>query len=276
MNHRGLSHSDCQVGAWDFFSGQTVRKLGKLVPCEGSRQHTLPARKDVFYMYKLFDIFDILYQTRVKYVAAKSSHLVCTAHTSLCAWRTQRRSCGITWCGPWGRPRIWIASCTVNCSPPLFRIRQGYFAPPAPPKFGTCCCRRRRWYLSWRCRHCLFCLPLELWGWWHDENAAYLGEFWATQLLWLLSAADEYLNRDPVLKMWVFLWISVFVNFIVAFLRFVFTLSRHGVCHEWYKWHLCKNFWAWVIFSRTKAKNHSFSENCRKHYCLKQAEFFTK
>ena len=32
MNHRGLSHSDCQVGAWDFFSGHTVRKLGKLVP----------------------------------------------------------------------------------------------------------------------------------------------------------------------------------------------------------------------------------------------------
>ena len=83
MNHRGLSHSDCQVGAWDFFSGQTVRKLGKLVPCEGSRQHTLPARKDVFYMYELFDIFDILYQTRVKYVAAKSSPLVCTAHTTL-------------------------------------------------------------------------------------------------------------------------------------------------------------------------------------------------
>ena len=82
MNPRDLSHADCQVVAWDFFSGQTIRKL---VPCEGSRQHTLPARKDVFYMYELFDIFDILYQTRVKYVAAKSSPLVCTAHTSLSA-----------------------------------------------------------------------------------------------------------------------------------------------------------------------------------------------
>ena len=117
---------------------------------------------------------------------------------------------------------------------------------------------------------------VELWGWWHDKNAAYLGEFWATQLLWLLSAADEYLNKDPVLKRCVFLWISVFVNFIVAFLRFVFTLSRHGVCHKWHKWHFCKKFWAGVIFSRTNAKNDLFNENCRKHYCLKQAEFFTK
>ena len=32
------------------FSGQTVRKLGKLVPCEGSRQHALPAEIGVFYM----------------------------------------------------------------------------------------------------------------------------------------------------------------------------------------------------------------------------------
>ena len=83
MNHRGLSHSDCQVGAWDFFSGQTVRKLGKLVPCEGSQQHALPIWKVEFYISKFIDNFDILFQTRVKYVAAKSSPLVCTAHISL-------------------------------------------------------------------------------------------------------------------------------------------------------------------------------------------------
>ena len=43
--------------------------------------------------------------------------------TSLRAWRNQRRSCGTTWCGPWGRPHIWVAFSTVNsCLPPLFRI----------------------------------------------------------------------------------------------------------------------------------------------------------
>ena len=56
MNPRDLSHADCQVVAWDFFSGQTIRKL---VPCEGSRQHALPARKGVLYMSKLIDVFDI-------------------------------------------------------------------------------------------------------------------------------------------------------------------------------------------------------------------------
>ena len=56
MNPRDLSHADCQVVAWDFFSGQTIRKL---VPCKGSRQHALPARKGVFYMSKLIDVFDI-------------------------------------------------------------------------------------------------------------------------------------------------------------------------------------------------------------------------
>ena len=65
-NPRGLSHADCQVGAWDFFSGQTVRRLGKLVPCKVSRQHALPAGKGVFCMSKLIDIFEI--QSRVKYV----------------------------------------------------------------------------------------------------------------------------------------------------------------------------------------------------------------
>ena len=163
MNPRGLSHAGW---AWNFFSGQTVIKRGELVPFKGSRQHALPARKGVFYMSKLIDILDIFFLTRVKYVAAKSSPPVCTAHTSLHAWRTQRRSCGTTSCGPWGRPRIWIASCTVNsCSPPLFWIRPGgrSFAPAAPPKFGTRRCRRRRWYWAWRCRHCLCCLPYLTW-----------------------------------------------------------------------------------------------------------------
>ena len=63
MNPRDLSHADCQVVAWDFFSGQTIRKL---VPCEGSRQHALPAQKGVFHLSKLTDIFYILFQTRVK------------------------------------------------------------------------------------------------------------------------------------------------------------------------------------------------------------------
>ena len=56
MNPRDLSHADCQVMTWDFFSGQTIRKL---VPCEGSRQHALPARKGVFHMFKVIDVFDI-------------------------------------------------------------------------------------------------------------------------------------------------------------------------------------------------------------------------
>ena len=43
----------------------------------------LPTEKAVFYMSKLIDIFDILFQTRVKYVGAKSSPLVCRAHPSL-------------------------------------------------------------------------------------------------------------------------------------------------------------------------------------------------
>ena len=37
MNSRDPSHADCQVGAWNFFSGQTVKKLGKLFPREGSQ-----------------------------------------------------------------------------------------------------------------------------------------------------------------------------------------------------------------------------------------------
>ena len=50
------------VGASNFFSGQTVIKLGKLVPFKGSRQHALPARKGVFYMSKL--IFLIFFSSQ--------------------------------------------------------------------------------------------------------------------------------------------------------------------------------------------------------------------
>ena len=57
--------------------------MGKLVPCEGSQQHALPIWKAEFYISKFIDNFDILFQTRVKYVAAESSPLVCTAHASL-------------------------------------------------------------------------------------------------------------------------------------------------------------------------------------------------
>ena len=30
--------------------------------------------------------------------------------------------------------------------------------------------------------------------------------------------------------------------------------TRHGICHNCHKWHLCKKFWAKVNFSRTKMK----------------------
>ena len=74
--------------------------------------------------------------------------------------------CGTTWCGSWGRPCIWIASCTVNsCSPPrCSEFDCGCsFAPPAPPKLGTSRCCRSRWYWAWRWPHCLCCLPYLTW-----------------------------------------------------------------------------------------------------------------
>ena len=37
---------------------------------------------------------------------------------------------------------------------------------------------------------------------------------------------------------------------------------RHGICHKWHKWHLCKMFWAGVKFSRINAKNDQFCEIC--------------
>ena len=47
---RGLSHADRQLGA--FLAIRPSEKLGKLVPCKGSRQHAVPAEKGVFYMSK--------------------------------------------------------------------------------------------------------------------------------------------------------------------------------------------------------------------------------
>ena len=120
MNPRGLSHAGWGL---EFFQRSDHHKTGKTGSFRRFPTACPPcARKGVFYMSKLIDI---LFQTRVKYVAAKSSPPVCTAHTSLRAWCTQRRSCGTTSCGPWGRPRIWIASCTVNsCLSPLFEFKQ--------------------------------------------------------------------------------------------------------------------------------------------------------
>ena len=64
-----------------------------------------------------------------QYVAARSSPLFYTGHTSLRAWRTRRRSCVTTWCGPWAPRHIWIAFCTVNsCSPCPGQPQPGVFS----------------------------------------------------------------------------------------------------------------------------------------------------
>ena len=75
MNPRDLFHADCQVGAWDFFSGKNIAlRVGKLVLREGSQQHYLPAQKGLFHMSKLIGILDILFQTRVKMYSASIGH----------------------------------------------------------------------------------------------------------------------------------------------------------------------------------------------------------